>query len=121
MQNVNFVENKIKLWLIVDVYLHITFPKFMIFNIIIFYLAKLALSKLDSSNFSPIEITDIFDKLQMKQNQLTDIQSKLEDKLFSLKTLTFTKISEPNTLRNLINLIEFQKNYDGTILSSKIS
>ena len=75
------------------------------------FIAKLALSKLDSNKFSQHELVEIFDKLKMNQNQLNDIHSKLENKLYSLETYTFTKISQPDKLKNLLNLIESQQNY----------
>ena len=84
-------------------------------------IAKGALSILDSnSEPKQFQFLNIFETLQIKQKQLIDIQSKLDGYLFSVKTLTFTKISEPNVLRQLINLIMSQEDYVQNTSSLKL-
>ena len=76
---------------------------FKLYNVLI---AKTALSELNSNTSATVNINKILDNLQITQNQLPGIQSKLENNLFSFKTDTFTRISEPNKLRQLLNLVE---------------
>ena len=89
--------------------------EFQYHNILI---AQHALSLLNSK-LTYDEFIKFFETMNINQNQLKNLQSKLDGKIFYVKTFSFVKISEPEKLKNLINLIISQPNYVGNTSSFK--